>query len=78
MTFMVYFLHLLCLHSESLVKRAICNVYSNNDTLVDDIPDTLSALQQCGDTGTVILPQGQIFNMRSLWICLPVYDATSA
>jgi hypothetical protein len=67
MIFSVFFLLFsqVCAHSSRLVKRAICNAYSSNDTLVDDVPNILAALQQCGDTGTVILPQGQRFNIRS-------------
>ncbi|KAJ4366398.1 hypothetical protein N0V83_008034 [Neocucurbitaria cava] len=33
--------------------------------LVDDVPSILSALQRCGDTGTIAFPANQTFNIRS-------------
>ncbi|CAO2658086.1 Nn.00g073460.m01.CDS01 [Neocucurbitaria sp. VM-36] len=59
---------LFLLESQALrrnAKRDICTVASRNDPLVDDIPNILSALQQCGDTGHIVLPANQTFKIRS-------------
>lgn len=59
---------LLCLPGDAVshnIKRSICTVTSNNDPLLDDIPNILAALQECGDTGRIVIPVNQTFNIRS-------------
>jgi hypothetical protein len=47
------------------VKRAICTVKSLDNPLLDDVPAITEALNQCGDTGRVLFPAKQTFNIRS-------------
>lgn len=58
----------LCLRAETVAqssKRSICTVIPNEDPLLDDVPNIVAALQECGDTGRVVLPVNQTFNIRS-------------
>lgn len=47
------------------LKRSICTVMPYNDPLLDDAPNIITALQECGDTGRIVLPVNQTFNLRS-------------
>jgi hypothetical protein len=46
-------------------KRAICTANSLNNPLVDDVPNIVAALKECGDSGRVVLPDNQTFTIRS-------------
>ncbi|OAL47256.1 pectin lyase-like protein [Pyrenochaeta sp. DS3sAY3a] len=59
---------LLCLPGDVVshnIKRSICTITPNNDPLLDDVPNILAALQECGDTGRIVIPLNQTFNIRS-------------
>jgi hypothetical protein len=51
--------------SPKIHKRALCTVTSSDDPSVDDVPAITEALQGCGDTGTILLPANQTFQIRS-------------
>jgi hypothetical protein len=55
----------LVLFLEQALALGPCRVNSHNDSLVDDVPNIAAALQKCGDSGTVLLPTGQTFNVRT-------------
>lgn len=46
-------------------KRQICTAQSFNDPLVDDVPAINAVLQQCGDTGRILLPANTTSTLRS-------------
>ncbi|KAF2119297.1 pectin lyase fold/virulence factor [Lophiotrema nucula] len=48
-----------------LPKRAICTVPSLADPAKDDVPAIHAALQQCGDTGRILMPLNNTYTIRS-------------
>jgi hypothetical protein len=48
-----------------LNARAPCTVTSHDDPLTDDAPLIAAALQECGQTNTILLPANQTFTIRS-------------
>ncbi|KAF2108461.1 pectin lyase fold/virulence factor [Lophiotrema nucula] len=57
-----------------LEKRKVCQVHSEGYESIDDAPAINAAIQQCGRSGTIILPDGQLYSIRSPIDLSPCYD----
>ena len=49
-----------------LAKRAICTPASLRDDQKDDTPAIQSAIKSCGNGGTIVLPAGTTYSLRSM------------
>ena len=49
----------------SRVKRSTCTPTSAGDKSVDDVPAIAKALSTCGNGGTIVIPAGEIFAIRT-------------
>lgn len=51
--------------SKTLPKRSVCTPTSYGDDQEDDSPAIASAIASCGDGGTIIIPSGTTYSLRS-------------
>ncbi|KFZ04011.1 hypothetical protein V502_10482 [Pseudogymnoascus sp. VKM F-4520 (FW-2644)] len=50
----------------SLAKRATCTPASLGDTQQDDIPAIIAAIKSCGNGGTIVIPAGKTYSLRTM------------
>lgn len=50
----------------ALVKRATCTPASLGDSQKDDTPGILAAIKSCGNGGTIVIPAGLTYSLRSM------------
>jgi polygalacturonase len=51
--------------SKTIEKRAVCTPSSYGNTSEDDTPAIASAIASCGDGGTIVIPSGTTYSIRS-------------
>ncbi|KAH6681426.1 glycoside hydrolase family 28 protein [Halenospora varia] len=50
----------------TLAKRAICTPASLGDTQQDDTPAIAAAINSCGNGGTIVIPAGKTYSIRTM------------
>lgn len=54
-------------HPDSvLVPRAACTPVAGGSSSIDDVPAIATAIQSCGDGGTIVIPAGTTYNLNSV------------
>ncbi|KAF7318960.1 Extracellular exo-polygalacturonase [Mycena chlorophos] len=48
-----------------VAKRAACTPASANNIATDDVPSIAAAIKSCGNGGTIVIPAGQTYSIRS-------------
>jgi hypothetical protein len=51
--------------SKALAKKDSCTIFANGYEVVDDAPAINSAITSCGNGGTITLPEGQNYSIRT-------------
>ncbi|KFY05925.1 hypothetical protein V492_08231, partial [Pseudogymnoascus sp. VKM F-4246] len=50
----------------ALAKRATCTPASLGDTQKDDTPAIIAAIKSCGNGGTIVIPAGKTYSLRTI------------